>query len=267
MTWPAANRVAAIALVAVLSMGSVGRAAISVTYNSVESGLGTTVRLDGSPALGAYRGGVLQWRQSAPSAPGGSIPIWNGVSSFSTTDFVSISLGFSLDVAPGAQTTRAPSNLAGAVGPLAADYIAELWQNHMHELAGLEGASLGFKVFKDPRREFIGAMQIAVWKLAIDEGLNFNLASGRLRADAGADARLAQTWLNELQSEGITGVKANLAVLTSAGSIPQIVEVAPEVSVEPLVVQPVPEPAAIVIWGCFIAAGLIATQRRKNLQT
>ena len=264
MTKLIASRISAFAVVALLATTSVGSAAITVTFNSVESGLGTTVRLDGSSALGAYRGGISQWRQNSQGVPGGSMPIWNSSGSFSTTDFVSISLGLSLDVVPGAQTTRQATALAGSVAPLAASYIAELWQNHMHELASIKGSSLGSKVFRDPRREFIGAMQIAVWKLAFDQGLNFSLTSGRLTAADAADTRLAQTWLNELQAEGITGAKANLAALTSVGSTPQIVELAPQVTIQPLVAQPVPEPGAIVIWGCAIAVGLVATRRRKR---
>ena len=268
MTWHAARRVSAIALVSLLAMSSIVRAAVSVTFNAVENGIGTNVWVDGASTLGAYRGGVLQWRQDSQSAPGSLIPMWDGVSSFSTTSFASVSLGLTLNLAPGARATLLANSLAGTVGVTAADYIAELWHNHMHELANLKSASFGQRVFKDPRREFIGAFQIAAWKLAIDQGLNFDLASGRLTADSGADARLAQTWLNELQSEGTAGAKANLVALTGASATPLIVEVSSQVSVTSLVVESVPEPAPRTIWGCFVAAGLAAAiWRRKTARS
>lgn len=239
--------------------------AINGTFNSLETGLGTAIQLDGAAALGTFRGGVLQWIQNGPSNSYAPTSLWNGTG-FSSTNFISVGVGMTLDLAYGAHATYQPRAVASQVGPAAAAYIAELWYNHMHELAGLNGGSLTKKVFQDPRRIFIGAFQIAVWKLVADQGLNFNLASGRLRADSGRDAQLAQSWLYQLQAEGTGGPQANLLALTSVGlqSI-QIVEGAPGVAplAVPLIVT-APEPATIVMWGLFAAIG-VALRRHHHL--
>lgn len=259
-------------LALLLCAHSVANAAVSGTFTSVVSGSGTAVRLDGSPALGAFRGGLLHWTQNAPSTSYAPMPMRdaaNGSTSFSSTSFVSVGVGMTLDLPSGVIATYQTGALTSQVGQVAADYIAQLWHNHIGDLAGNKpSSSMSFKslkVFQDPNRNSIGAFQIAVWKLVSDQGLNFDLASGRLTADPGAERQLAQTWLNELAVQGIGGAKANLFALRSSGVLPvyQIVELQPGIT--PLVAeQPLPEPGTIVIWGVLGALGVGVGRRRKQ---
>jgi hypothetical protein len=246
--------VAVLAVALVLGLRSVASAAISGDFNSLQTGFGTAVQIDGSSALDTFRGGVLHWTQDSKGTGYSPTSLWNG-STFSSTAFISVSLGMTMDTQPGAHATYQLGAVAGEVGSPAAAYIAELWYNHMHDLASQGTASLFSKVFQDPRRTFIDAFQIAAWKLATDKGLDFNLASGQLTAHSGSAVQLAQTWLNQLQAEGTTGRKANLVSLSDGVDSPQIVELPPGVT--PLIqVVPAPEPATIVIWGLFAAVGL-----------
>ena len=49
-----------VALASVLGLRSVASAAISCTLNSVETGFGTAVQVDGSAALNTFRGGGVK---------------------------------------------------------------------------------------------------------------------------------------------------------------------------------------------------------------
>jgi hypothetical protein len=250
------------ALVLCFVPASRGLAGVCANLASVDAGFGSSVTIHGH-ATGPVLGGLMYWNQVQANAPS----LWNGRDGFSDTSFVSLALDatwncdLQSDQTYHFKTLQSVSSVTATgssnISPLAAAYIGQLWARHMAETVNAKNVG-----FAGPRRTMIGAMQMAVWKLVYDQGLNFNLSTGNVQvSDSSAASVLAQQWLNELQLSGPLGPQTNLVAMV--GDQGQVHITAATVLAQALVEQTVPEPSSYLVWGLLGLAGGMASCRAR----
>jgi hypothetical protein len=216
-------------------------------------------------AVNTNQAGLFKWTTSDPDAAG----LVNGIG-LETGNFISFCIEITQTVGVGATYTNmeliplkeAPKPGTVGLSPMndsGANAIAKLWANF------LDDALLGL----DPVK--IAAFQLAIWKLAYDEGTDFTLSktTGRLRVDSTTSSVVvqAQTWLTSISSllptapPFATDYLFGLTKGSATNFQDQVVGKLPPSGSPPP--HTVPEATSLMIWGLLsCSVGLVVARRR-----
>lgn len=236
------------------SRGPLGSAGVKL-YDATTSG-------NQIAAVNTNQAGLFKWTTSDPDAA----ELVNGVG-LETGKFISFCIEITQTVSVGAtysnmeliQLKDAPKPGTPGLSPMdagGADAIAKLWTNFLGDaLAG-----------SDPTN--IAAFQLAIWKLAYDEGSDLILSNttGRLRVDnvGSPVVTQAQAWLSALLSKPSTSATNYLFALTMGDSNfqDQVVGTIPALGGPPP--NTVPEATSLLIWGLLTGAVGLVVRRRGS---